>query len=128
MDWHTKEVLIAEDAESNYLFIKELISPTRIRVLRARDGMEAVELFQNNPSIDIVIMDVLMPRMDGYEATRKIREIRPDIPVIAQSAFTFEGDIQDGLYAGSFNDYIMKPYTRKVLLAVINKYLSGKQS
>lgn len=128
MDWHMKEVLIAEDAESNYLFIKELISPTRIRVLRARDGMEAVELFQNNPSIDIVIMDVLMPKMDGYEATRKIREIKPDIPVIAQSAFTFEGDIQDGLYAGCFNDYVMKPYTRKVLLAVISKYLSVKQS
>ena len=123
IDWHTKEVLIAEDTESNYLFIKELISPTRIKILRARDGMEAVELFQNNPSIDIVIMDVLMPKMDGYEATRKIREIRPGIPVIAQSAFTFEGDIQDGLYAGCFNDYIVKPYTRKVLLAIIKKYL-----
>ena len=62
--------------------------------------------------------------MDGYEATTEIRKVNPDIPVIAQSAFTFEGDIQDGLYAGCFNDYIMKPYTRKVLMAVIQKYFN----
>lgn len=122
MDWSDKEVLIAEDIESNYLYIKELLAPTNIRILRARDGLEAVDLFRDNPGIDIVVMDILMPGMDGYEATKEIRKIKPEIPVIAQSAFTFEGDIQDGLYAGSFNDYIMKPYTRKVLFAIIKKY------
>jgi len=121
-DWSDKEILIAEDIESNYLYIKELIAPTNIKILRARDGLEAVELFRNHPEIDIVVMDILMPGMDGYEATTEIRKIKPDIPVIAQSAFTFEGDIQDGLYAGCFNDYIMKPYTRKVLFAIIKKY------
>ncbi len=124
MDWSGKEILIAEDIESNYLYLKELLSSTNIKILRARDGLEAVEIFRNNPSIDIVIMDILMPGMDGYEATTEIRKIKPEIPVIGQSAFTFEGDIQDGLYAGCFNDYIMKPYTRKILLAVVNKYFS----
>lgn len=124
MDWSEKEILIAEDVESNYLYIKELLSPTQVRILRARDGIEALDIFRNHAGIDLVIMDILMPGMDGYEATTEIRNLKPEIPVIAQSAFTFEGDIQDGLYAGCFNDYIMKPYTRKVLLAVINKYFS----
>ena len=125
MDWSDKEILIAEDVESNYLFIKELLSPTKVKILRARDGLEALDLFDNNPLIDIVIMDILMPGMDGYEATEEIRKRKPEIPVIAQSAFTFEGDIQDGLYAGCFNDYIMKPYTQKILIAVISKYFTS---
>ncbi len=124
LDWSNREILIAEDIESNYLYIKELLSPTNVKMLRARDGLEAVDLFNSNPGIDLVIMDILMPGMDGHEATIEIRKIKPDIPVIAQSAFTFEGDIQNGLYAGCFNDYIMKPYSRKVLLAVINKHFS----
>lgn len=122
MDWSDREILIAEDVESNYLYIKELLIPTNVKILRARDGQEAVDLFHSHGTIDLVIMDILMPGMDGYEATAEIRKVKPEIPVIAQSAFTFEGDIQDGLYAGSFNDYIMKPYTRKVLLAVIQKH------
>ena len=64
-----------------------------------------------------------MPKMDGYDATREIREIREDVPVVAQTAFTFEGDMQDGLYAGCFNDYIMKPYTKKIFIGILSKYL-----
>lgn len=124
IDWSGYEALVAEDAESNYLFIKELLASTGIRILRARDGKEALDLFTNNPSINLVIMDILMPKMDGYEATKEIRKIREDIPVVAQTAFTFEGDMKDGLYAGCFNDYIMKPYTRKILIGILSKYLT----
>jgi CheY-like chemotaxis protein len=125
-DWSSYEVLVAEDMESNYLYIKELLAPSKIAILRARDGLEAVEIFQNHPEIDLVLMDILMPGLDGYEATAKIREMRNTIPVIAQTAFTFEGEIQDGLYAGCFNDYIMKPFTRDMLMANMKKYLSSK--
>jgi len=123
VDWSDYILLIAEDVESNYLYIKELLGPSKIKILRARDGIEAVELFESTPAIQIVLMDILMPGMDGYEATTAIRKIRPEIPVIAQSAFTFEGDMQDGLYAGCFNDYIMKPFTREMLAGVIRKFL-----
>jgi len=125
MDWSDKEILIAEDVESNYFYVKELLASTNVKILRARDGAEAVDLFKKTPDLDLVIMDILMPGMDGYEATTIIRKISPDIPVIAQSAFTFEGEMQNGLYAGCFNDYIMKPYTRKVLLAVMKKYFAS---
>ncbi len=94
-------------------------------ILRARDGIEAVEIFENNPGINVVLMDILMPGLDGYEATAKIRLIRENVPVIAQTAFTFEGEIRNGLYAGCFNDYIMKPFTRDMLLANLKKHLLG---
>lgn len=123
LDWSEFEVLIAEDVESNYLLIKELLSPTGVKILRARDGLEAVDLFLKNPSITFVIMDILMPNMDGYEATKEIRKIKPEIAVVAQTAFSFEGDMEEGLYAGCFNDYIMKPYTRKILLGILSKYI-----
>lgn len=124
-DWSAYEILVAEDMESNYLYIKELLSPTKMRIFRARDGFEAVEIMEKNPDIDVVLMDILMPGMDGYEATTKIRTIRKEIPVIAQTAFTFEGEIKDGLYAGCFNDYIMKPFTRDMLLAHLKKHLKA---
>ena len=116
-------MLVAEDIESNYLYIKELMAPTKINILRARDGLEAVEIFEKHPGIDVVLMDILMPGMDGYEATTKIHLIRSEVPVIAQTAFTFEGELKDGLYAGCFTDYIMKPFTRDMLLANLKKYL-----
>jgi PAS domain S-box-containing protein len=118
-------ILVAEDIESNYLYIKELLIPTGIKILRARDGLEAVEIFENQPELDVVLMDILMPGLDGYEATAKIRLIREGVPVIAQTAFTFEGEIQNGLYAGCFTDYIMKPFTRDLLMAVLKKHLAG---
>jgi CheY-like chemotaxis protein len=72
-------------------------------------------------------MDILMPGLDGYEATAKIRSLRKDIPVIAQTAFSFEGEISDGLYAGCFNDYLMKPFTREMLVAQMKKHLAGSK-
>jgi PAS domain S-box-containing protein len=125
-DWSCFELLVAEDMESNYLYIKELLAPSKMNIFRARDGLEAVEIFENHPDINLVLMDILMPGLDGYEATEKIRQIRNDVPVIAQTAFTFEGEIQNGLYAGCFNDYIMKPFTRDMLMANLKKYLAIK--
>jgi CheY-like chemotaxis protein len=126
INWSSCSILIAEDMESNYIYLKELLLPTEIKILRARDGLEAVEIFESNPDIDVVLMDILMPMLDGYEATKRIREIREDVPVVAQTAFSFEGEMQNGLYAGCFSDYIMKPFTRDLLIANIKKYLRAK--
>lgn len=110
--------------ESNYIYLKELLSPTGVKILRARDGLEAVEVFESNPEIDVVLMDILMPRLDGYEATTEIRKIRAEVPVIAQTAFSFEGERKNGLYAACFTDYIMKPFTRDMLIGNLKKYLN----
>jgi PAS domain S-box-containing protein len=123
-DWSEKTIMIAEDTESNYLYIEEVLNPTRARLIRARDGLEAVDIFRaNKDSIDLVLMDILMPEYDGFEATLLIRKIKKDVPVIAQTAFTFEGEIEDGLYAGCFNDYILKPFKIKVIYRLLEKYL-----
>jgi signal transduction histidine kinase len=124
VDWSDKTILVAEDTESNYLYIEELLHPTKARLIRARDGLEAIDLFrENKDSIDLVFMDILMPEYDGYEATKLIRKIKKDIPVIAQTAFTFEGEMEAGLYAGCFNDYVLKPFKIKVIYSLLEKYL-----
>ena len=123
-DWSGKTILIAEDTESNYLYIEEILSPTNARLIRASDGLEAIEIFRaNKDTIDLVFMDILMPEYDGFEATQLIRKIKKDIPVIAQTAFTFEGEMEDGLYAGCFNDYVLKPFNIKVIYKLFEKYM-----
>jgi PAS domain S-box-containing protein len=113
-DWTGKTILVAEDTESNYMYVEEILSDTNAKLIRAKDGLEAVELFKEfKPEIDLVLMDILMPEYDGYEATQRIRKMKKNIPVIAQTAFTFEGELIDGLYAGCFNDYITKPFNIK---------------
>jgi len=124
MDWSDKTILVAEDTESNYLYIEELLSPTRAILMRASDGLEAIEIFRaNKDTIDLVFMDILMPEYDGFEATQLIRKIKKDIPVIAQTAFTFEGEMVDGLYAGCFDDYVLKPFKINVIYTLLEKYL-----
>ena len=123
-DWSGKTILVAEDTESNYLYIEEILSATKARLLRAKDGLEAIEVFRSSKDeIDLVFMDILMPEYDGFEATQQIRKIRKDIPVVAQTAFTFEGELSDGLYAGCFNDYILKPFNIKAIHDLLEKYL-----
>jgi PAS domain S-box-containing protein len=123
-DWSDKTILIAEDTESNYLYIEEILSPTNARLIRAKDGLESIEIFRaNKDAIDLVFMDILMPEYDGFEATQLIRKIKKDIPVIAQTAFTFEGEMVNGLYAGCFDDYVLKPFNIKVIYKLLEKHL-----
>jgi CheY-like chemotaxis protein len=128
-DWSDKTILVAEDTESNYLYIEEILKPTKARLIRASDGLEAIEIFRaNKDTIDLIFMDILMPEYDGYEATQLIRKIKKDIPVIAQTAFTFEGEMKDGLYAGCFNDYVLKPFKIDLIYSLLEKYLFKAQS
>ena len=124
LDWSDKTILVAEDTESNFLYIQEILSETGAKLIRAKDGLDAIETFRSyKKEIDLVFMDILMPEYDGFEATKEIRKIRKDIPVVAQTAFTFEGELTGGLYAGCFNDYILKPFNIKSILELLQKYL-----
>jgi len=114
-------ILVAEDDEINYLYIKEIFRGTGARLIHAVNGKEAVEICQNNSNIDIVLIDIKMPVMNGYEAIKRIREFRPDLPIIAQTAFALSNEMLKAFNAGS-NDYISKPYKKEQLLAMVSKY------
>jgi len=121
---HNYTILIAEDEEVNYLFLEILlIDKLKIpcRILHAKNGQEAVDLCKNNPAIDFVLMDVKMPKMNGHEATKLIREFCPDIPIIAQTAYSTSEDKKEALSVGC-NDFISKPINKEKLSDVIKKH------
>jgi len=115
-------VLVVEDDESNMLLFKRIISGTKAKIITAINGKEALEQFILNPDIDIVLMDIKMPVMNGYEATRKIKELSPKTPVIAQTAYAFSNDAAEAIEAGC-DDYISKPIDIDKLLRMISKHL-----
>ncbi|HPE43901.1 MAG TPA: response regulator [Bacteroidales bacterium] len=116
-------VLIAEDEDTNFfvldLFIRKSFNLKTIRVI---NGVEAVETYKNHPEITLVLMDIKMPVMDGIEATKRIKAINPDIPVIAITAYALAGDEQKLRKAG-FDEYISKPVQKRELLRKVNKIL-----
>jgi signal transduction histidine kinase/ActR/RegA family two-component response regulator len=114
-------ILVAEDDEINYLYIKEIFRETGAGLIRAVNGKEAVEICLNNNNIDIVLIDIKMPVMNGYEAIKRIREFRPNLPIIAQTAFALSNEMLKAFNAGC-NDYISKPFKKELLLAMVSKY------
>jgi two-component system sensor histidine kinase/response regulator len=121
-DWKDKVFLIAEDINTNYTYLKEILSTTKAKIMWAKDGKEALDLCLKN-KIDLVIMDLKMPNMNGYEAAKEIKKTKHDIKIIAQTAFTNDEDKQKCLNAGCDN-YIAKPINIKKLFSAINKAFS----
>ena len=122
--WNNKLVLITEDEEVNFFYLKTLLKKTEARVIRAKNGKEAVDLIsEHQGEIDLVLMDINMPVMDGYEAMRIIKALYPSIPIIAQTAYTLNNDRHKCLQAG-FNDYLAKPINRVALFRMVNENLS----
>ncbi|MEL7587772.1 MAG: response regulator [Prolixibacteraceae bacterium] len=115
-------ILVAEDEEYNYLFLSEMFSGYNVTMTRAYNGKMAVDTCMENDRLHLVLMDVRMPVMDGYEAAKKIKKIRPALPVIAQTAFAMESDRKRAINEG-FDDYITKPVKSDLLFDLINKYV-----
>lgn len=122
VNWKNKVILVVEDEEINYLFITELLEPTGANIIWARDGEQAVELVQSIKNIDAILMDIRMPKKNGYAATLEIRQINPNIPIIAQTAYAFSEDRAKAIAAGC-NDYITKPINSQELLSILDRYL-----
>jgi CheY-like chemotaxis protein len=93
-------LLIAEDEDFNFILLKETLLGTGINIIRALNGFEAVELCKSNPNIDLVLMDIKMPVMGGYEATRLIKKHRPDLYILAQTAYSTKEDMNRALASG----------------------------
>ena len=117
------KILIAEDDETSEILITIDVEKFGKNVLIARTGNEAVEVSRNNPDIDLILMDILMPVMNGYEATRQIRQFNKDVVIIAQTAFGLFGDREKAIEAGC-NEYISKPINKEKLVTLIKKYFN----
>jgi CheY-like chemotaxis protein len=115
------KILIAEDDEVSEMLIDITVSMFGKVILKAGTGVEAVELCRNNPDIDLVLMDIRMPEMGGYEATRQIREFNKNVVIIAQTAYGLSGDREKSIEAGC-NDYISKPIVHAELMGLLQKY------
>mgnify|MGYP001004923103 FL=1 len=113
-------ILIAEDDETTDLFLSEIFKDECENIFHASNGIETVEIVKNNPDIDLVIMDIKMPGVNGYEATRMIRDFNSNVIIIAQTAFAHPDDRTRALEAGC-NDYLSKPFTKNTLFDMIQK-------
>lgn len=124
-DWNSKTILIAEDEPANFLFIEKIVNPTKVNILRAENGEEAIQLIKENSEIDLVLMDIYMPGMDGFETTELIRQLRPNLPVVAQTFH--ENQIEkEKVVNAKFDDFISKPININKLLVVLEKYLKSE--
>lgn len=117
-----RQVLIAEDEDSNFIVLEMILRKAfKAEILRATNGEEAVELASTHPQLSMVIMDIKMPIMDGFEATRQIKAIYPKLPVVAITAFAMSGDERKALEAGC-DGYIPKPINRNDLFRVMSEF------
>lgn len=116
-----KKILIVENDLATQLLIEIMIEDYCKFPLIATNGLEAVRICKENPDIDIVLMDIKMPELNGYDATKKIREYNKDVIIIAQTTHKFSGDREKAITAGC-NDYISKPYSQSDLTELLKKW------
>jgi CheY-like chemotaxis protein len=122
-NWESKNILVVEDVDTNKIFFDAALRRTKAKILWAKDGQEAIDMFKAN-QIDLVLMDLQLPVMDGYTATREIKKINPDVPIIAQTAHVMSGEREKCLEAGC-NDYLAKPIRLQILIDTLSKYLNN---
>ena len=121
-NWQNKVIMIAEDEETNYLLVEKFLKSAHATLLRAKNGKEAVDIVKSGQNIDLVLMDMKMPEMDGVEASKIIRMLNPKLPIIAQTCY--EPDIdQSRLLSAHFEGFISKPININKLIEIIDKNL-----
>jgi CheY-like chemotaxis protein len=114
-----RKILIVEDDLSSRLYLNKILEKTGVTLLNAGDGQEAIDIAVSNPDIDIILMDIQLPVMDGYTSTKKIREFRENIIIIAQTAYGLLDDTGKIIDTG-FDDYLIKPiYSRNLIEKLI---------
>ena len=120
----TKSILVVEDDLPSYVLIKKILDENEFESHHVSNGAEAIRFVEGNADVGLILMDLKMPVMDGYEACTAIKEIRPDIPIIAQTSYAMLGDKEKAISAGC-DDYISKPLDFDLLLELIRKYLKS---
>jgi signal transduction histidine kinase/ActR/RegA family two-component response regulator len=121
-NWEGKTFLVAEDEEDNFRYIEVALALSNASLIWARDGKEAVDIFRKIDNIDLVLMDIKMPFMDGYVATREIKQLSKRVPVIAQTAYAMSEEKEKSMAAGC-DDFIAKPIGYDDLLSTIHRFV-----
>lgn len=122
--WDNLRILVVEDEANNLEFLTRLLQQNGANTIAVRTGTEAIEQIKNDSLIKIVLMDIKLPDIDGFETTRQIKALRPNIPVIAQTAYALYEDRELCIKNGC-DDYISKPLKKTVLFELINKYINN---
>jgi PAS domain S-box-containing protein len=120
--WNEETVLVVDDQATMFFFLEESLSMHNLKVIHAKNGYEAIEFCKTNKKIKLVLMDIHMPGIDGFETTKRIKELLPELPIIAQTAFAMDEDKNKCVEAGC-NGYIKKPIDMNELYSTISKYL-----
>ena len=124
IDWSSKKCLLVDDNKDVLIYLNRILTDTGVIIMTARSGLEAIELVKNTPDIDVVLLDMQMPEMNGIEATKEIRKIRKNLPIIAQTAFIFEDDKDIILEAGC-DACLIKPIRKDHLLTVMLSFVKS---
>jgi CheY-like chemotaxis protein len=126
--WEGKTVLIVEDNETSNIYFEAALRKTKAHLIWAKNGVDAVDLVKNaDNKVDLILMDINMPKMDGIEATRIIKSLYPEIIIVVQTAFILSGEERICQEAGC-DEFITKPIRLKYLLDTINRYLANPKS
>lgn len=118
----SKTILIVEDEEASRFFLKKVLKKTQANLFFVNDGIEAINMIKENTEIDAVLMDIRLPRMNGIEATSKIKEINPEMPIIIQTAYEMSSVKDEAMISGC-DDFITKPINIQTLFSLLQKHL-----
>jgi CheY-like chemotaxis protein len=121
-DFIGKTILIVEDEAVSRLLFEKALKKTRANLFFVNDGVEAVKTIEENDEIDLVLMDVRLPRMNGFEAVSKIKELNPELPVIIQTAYAMDSTREEARLLGC-DDFITKPIVMETLLNMLRRHL-----
>jgi len=125
-NWNDKKILIVDDEQLIHFFYKEIFKETGANLLHATDGRTSVSICKENEDLDIVLMDIHLPNLNGYEALSEIRKFNHDVPIIAQTAFALSEDRDTALKAG-FDEYVSKPINKSEVKQIIEFFFFKKK-
>lgn len=122
-NWKDKLILVVDNVEANYYYFMGVFRKTNVKLLWAENGVKAVDICKSNNDIDLVLMDIQMPELDGYEATKQIKAFRKDLPIIAQTAYAMESVEKKSLESGC-DVYMSKPIDKEILKKKIDELIN----
>ena len=125
LNWEEKTIVVVDDTEINFVLIKTQLRKTKANLIWLKDGAKAIEFIQQKKNVDLMLMDIRMPVLDGIQATKEIKRIAPDIPIVIQTASVM-GDAYNDIASSNCDDVIFKPIVSANLIEIINKQFIKK--
>ena len=124
-NWEDKTIVVVDDTEINFVLIKTQLRKTKATITWIKNGHDAIEYAKNENKVDLILMDIRMPIIDGIQATKQIKQIAPEIPIVIQTASVM-GDAYEEIAQSGCDDVIFKPIVAEKLLTIINKQFNNK--